>query len=141
MQIKPVILGTIAYTAVTFPLAVLWHVVLFKPTYVALGYFGGEPSFVLGFSAIFIQGAMLSAGFGFFNIGGRPLGRGLTYALVVGLFFWTSHVLAFAAKNALSATPLFFILETLYLCLQFGIFGALIGVIYDKQAPSAAVNT
>ena len=58
----------------------------------------------------------------------------------MGLFFWTSHVLAFAAKNALSATPLFFIVETLYLCLQFGIFGVLIGVIYGKQAPTPAVH-
>ena len=134
MQIKPIILGTLAYTAVTFPLAVVWHVVLFKPTYVALGYLGGEPSFLLGFLSIFIQGVLLSAGFAFIKLSGQPLVRGLKYALLVGLFFWTCHVLAFAAKNVLSNTPTFFMLETLYLCFQFGIFGALIGVIYRKQS-------
>ncbi len=42
MDWKKIALGTAAYTAVTFPLAVVWHVVLFKQKYLALqfGIFG-----------------------------------------------------------------------------------------------------
>ncbi len=38
MDWKRVALGTAAYTFVTFPLAVVWHVALFKPRYEAFGY-------------------------------------------------------------------------------------------------------
>ena len=33
MEKKPIFLGAVAYTLVTFPLAVVWHIVLFKPLY------------------------------------------------------------------------------------------------------------
>ena len=60
MDWKRVALGTAAYTAVTFPLAVVWHVALFEERYAAFGYFEGEPSFLLGLLTILIQGAILS---------------------------------------------------------------------------------
>ena len=60
MNYKSTLLGTLAYTLVTFPLAVVWHVVLFEEKYRAFGYFEGEPSFVLGLVTIIIQGGVLS---------------------------------------------------------------------------------
>ncbi len=42
MDWKRVALGTAAYAGVTFPLAVVWHVALFKDRYEAFGYFEGE---------------------------------------------------------------------------------------------------
>ncbi len=133
MAQKPIILGTISYTAVTFPLAVIWHIVFFKPLYESFDYFGGEPSFVLGFISIFVQGAILSIGYAFTNFSGTAIVRGLKYALLMGSFFWTSHVIAFAAKNPMSQSVLFFALETLYLSFQFGFYGLLIGKIYGGQ--------
>lgn len=41
MNYKSVALGTTAYTLVTFPLAVAWHVILFEEKYKAFGYFEG----------------------------------------------------------------------------------------------------
>ena len=132
MKTRPILLGGLAYLVVTFPLAVIWHVVLFESTYIELGYFTGEPSFLLGFLAILLQGLLLSAGFGWVRFEGTSTVRGLKFAPVTGLFFWTSHVLAYAAKNPLSAQPLFFLMETPYLGLQFGIYGLLIGRIYPE---------
>ena len=132
MNIKPIIIGAISYTVVTFPLAVLWHVVFFKPTYEQFGYFGGEPSFVLGFSSILVQGFVLSLGHGFAKLHGSPTIRGIKYALFMGIFFWTCHVLAFAAKNAESNTSLFYVFESVYLTLQFGIYGVIIGKVYAR---------
>ena len=132
MKAKSILLGGLAYLLVTFPLAVVWHIVLFEATYVELGYFTGEPSFLLGFLAILSQGLLLSAGFGLVRLEGSPTVRGLKFALLTGVFFWTSHVLAYAAKNPASAQPLFFLMETPYLGLQFGLYGLLIGRIYGK---------
>ena len=39
MNLNAILLGTLAYTAVTFPLAVVWHVVLFENLYRSFGYF------------------------------------------------------------------------------------------------------
>ena len=130
MDARRVALGAVAYTLVTFPIAVLWHVGLFENLYRSFGYFSGEPSFALGLSAIVVQGLILSGLYPLVQLSGRPIARGLKYSAIVGVFFWTSHVLALVAKQALNDAPLFIAMETGYLAIQFGVFGALIGLIY-----------
>ena len=132
MRTKQIILGTLAYTLVTFPLAVIWHVILFKDLYQSFSYIEGEPGFLTGFITILIQGAVLSFLYPFVSFSGRAIVRGPKYSLLIGLFFWTSHVLAFVAKQAISNSLLFVIMESFYLLLQFGIYGILIGPIYQK---------
>ncbi len=132
MNYKSVALGTMAYTLVTFPLAVVWHVILFEGKYKAFGYFEGEPSFALGLLTIVIQGLLLSFLFPFVKFTGSAIVKGLKFASVVGIFFWTSHVLAFVAKQALEDSLSFVLMETFYLVLQFGIYGILIGIIDSK---------
>lgn len=130
MDGKRIALGTAVYTAVTFPIAVFWHIELFKSLYQSFGYFSGEPSFVVGLLAILVQGAILSGLYPLVRLSGRPIARGLKYSAIVGGFFWTSHVLAFVAKQAINDAPLFIAMETGYLSLQFGVYGVLIGWIY-----------
>jgi len=130
MNTKRIALGTAAYTLVTFPIAVLWHVIIFNRQYLLFGYFEGEPSFVTGVLAIILQGAVLSGLYPLVRLGGQPIRRGLKYAAIVGAFFWTSHVLAFVAKQEVPNTLLFILMETAYLFIQFGVFGVLIGLIY-----------
>ncbi|MBL4863944.1 MAG: hypothetical protein JKY63_03485 [Rhodobiaceae bacterium] len=138
MNYRLVLLGTLAYALVTFPLAVVWHVVLFEQKYISFGYFEGEPNFVLGFLTILIQGLMLSILYPHVSFAGSGIARGIKYALFIGLFFWTSHVLAFIAKQIITDPLLFIAMESFYLLLQFSIFGALIGAIYKKQLDKAA---
>jgi len=130
MDYKKIALGTLAYTLVTFPLAVVWHVVLFEQQYLAFRYIEGEPSFATGFVTILLQGIILSALYPRVRISGSAVLRGLKYGLVLGAFFWTSHVLAFVAKQEMEGTNLFIAMESVYLMFQFGIYGALIGLIY-----------
>ncbi len=132
MKIISVTIGATAYLLVTFPLAIIWHVVLFKPLYDQLGYFGGEPKFALGFLAILIQGFILSYLYSFINMKGNPSSKGLKYAAIMGSFHWTVHVLAFAAKNAESNTAMFYIFESIYLSLQFGVYGLIIGNVFHR---------
>lgn len=118
---------------VTFPLAVVWHVVLFEEKYRVFGYFEGEPSFILGLATIIIQGCILSFLYPYVAFSGKGIARGLKYSLLVGLFFWSSHVLAFVAKQVVASSLSFVIMESFYLLLQFGIYGILIGIIFSKS--------
>ncbi|MEJ2680712.1 MAG: hypothetical protein P8144_04310, partial [Gammaproteobacteria bacterium] len=58
--------------------------------------------------------------------------RGLKYSLLIGVFFWSSHVLAFVAKQVIQNAVGFVAMESFYLVLQFGIYGVLIGNIYSR---------
>jgi len=138
VDIKRIALGAVAYTLVTFPLAILWHVVFFKDLYEAFGYFQGTPRFLLGFLTILIQGAILSGLYPLVALAGSAPRRGLKFAALVGSFFWTSHVLAFIAKQAVAQAPLFGAIETGYLVLQFGIFGLLISQVYKSRSAGEA---
>ena len=133
MNYKSALLGMIAYTAVTFPLAVVWHVVLFEEKYHDFGYFEGEPSFILGLVTIVIQGGILSFLYPLVAFTGNGITRGLKYSLLIGLFFWSSHVLAFVAKQVVASSLSFVIMESFYLLLQFGIYGILIGIIFNRS--------
>lgn len=137
MNHRTALFGTLAYALVTFPLAVIWHVVLFEEKYRAFGYFEGEPSFSLGFLTILIQGFMLSFMFPYFNVSGQSISKGVKYSLLAGVFFWSSHVLAFVAKQVVDSSLSFILMESFYLLIQFGVYGVLIGLIdsklYNKQ--------
>ena len=130
MNVGKLILGTAAYTICTFSLAVGWHVLLFRERYESFGYFEGEPDFLLGLLAIVLQGVLLSALFPMLRTEGTSFRRGLKFALLTGAFFWTSHVLAFVAKQTVPGVGTFIWMETAYLALQFGLFGLIIGVIH-----------
>jgi hypothetical protein len=130
METKKVALGTVAYTAGTFTLAVVWHILLFEDQYRRFGYIEGEPSFAIGFVTILVQGVLLSLLFPMFKIAGSGIIRGLKFVVLIGAFFWTSHVLAFIAKQTIQDAAMFVTMETVYLGLQFGLFGVLVGLIY-----------
>ena len=141
MNAKKLILGTAAYALCTFSLAVGWHVLLFQERYESFGYFEGEPDFLLGLLTIVLQGVLLSALFPMLKAEGNTLRRGMKFALITGAFFWTSHVLAFVAKQEVPGVAAFIGMETVYLLLQFGLFGLIIGIIHGggiRQAPSDA---
>ncbi len=133
MNYKSTIIGTLAYSLVTFPLAVVWHIVLFEATYRSFGYFEGEPGFLLGLATIVIQGFILSFLFPFVKFSGKAIHRGLKYSLLMGSFFWTSQVLAFVAKQVVDSSTLFILMESFYLFLQFGLYGLLIGIIHKNK--------
>ncbi|MYC26964.1 MAG: hypothetical protein F4X63_03070 [Nitrospira sp. SB0662_bin_26] len=133
LNAKKLILGTIAYTVCTFSLAVSWHVLLFKERYESFGYFEGEPDFLLGLLTIVLQGVLLSTLFPMLKSEGTTFRRGIKFAFITGAFFWTSHVLAFVAKQKVPEVSAFIGMETVYLLLQFGLFGLIIGVIHRGE--------
>ena len=95
-----ILYGTIAYIVVTFPLAVLWHMKIFRTKYMEWQYFGEDVKPILGLSSMVVQGVVLSYGYSVLNIDHSALLIGICYALIMGVFLWSVHVLATMGKNS-----------------------------------------
>ena len=133
LDFKKIMLGTLGYAAVTFPLAYVWHLVAFKTTYEKLGYISREePIIVFGFFAILLQGAILALIYPFLCRGMSLIKGAATMALLIGIYHWTMHVLAAAAKQKIEPLSLWFGVETAYLAIQFSLAGLLLAFIYRK---------
>lgn len=137
-ELSKIVLGTLGYLAITFPLAFVWHLVAFKSTYDKLGYITrDEPIVAFGFGAILLQGILLSVIYPRLCRGMSLVGGAFFFATVVGLYHWTIHVLADAAKHKLTSLPVWFGIETLYLAIQFVLAGFLLAAI---NRPSASTG-
>ena len=123
-------LGILAYLAPTFPIAYLWHLVLFAPAYEALGIYRPDPVIPFGFASMLIQGAIFSFAYPrlFPGRGAAVVGPGLAYGLALAVLSWSFTTLAVAAKNVMASVPLYVELETAFTLLQFAIVGPLIAL-------------
>lgn len=129
----PFLLAAGAYALVTFPLAYLWHLVVFADTYEQLGIFNREePIVILGFLVIVFQGLLLSLAYPLFYRGGAPAKEGLRFGLLAGSFLWSSQVVAAAAKHEVTSLGTWLGIETLYFAIQFALVGLAIGITYGK---------
>ncbi len=136
-QVHPskIVLGTIGYLVITFPLAYVWHLVLFEQTYMQLGYFSrDEPIIAFGFGAILLQGILLAFIYPYLCRGKSYVAGALTLALVMGSYHWTMHVLAAAAKHSIAPLTTWFALETTYLAIQFVLGGFLLALVYRRTS-------
>jgi hypothetical protein len=124
---------TMGYVAIVFPLALIWHLALFKQNYVAFGYFRGDPNLPIGLLTITIQGIALALIYPYFQSGLVGWAHAFQFAGLIGLFFWTSHVLALVAKQNVPNSGSFVFMETGYLMLQYGLFALWLGFLH--QAP------
>lgn len=129
-MLKQQILAAVAYPLIVFPLAIVWHLVLFKDRYVSFGYFQGEPNVAVGLASMVVQGAVLAFIYPMFRFGRDGFARAIKFAALLGLFFWTSHVLALVAKQNVPQAGTYILMETVYLCLQFGLFALALALIF-----------
>ena len=125
-----ILFGTLAYIVVTFPLAVLWHMKVFRKKYMDWQYFGDDVKPILGLASMVVQGIILSYGYSVLNLDHSSLFNGICYALVMGTFLWSVHVLATMGKSAKVRHVEFFAMETVYLAIQFIIYGIAISYIF-----------
>ncbi|MCA6119057.1 hypothetical protein J6524_29865 [Bradyrhizobium sp. WSM 1738] len=127
-------LGFAAYVLPTFPIAFIWHLVLFKQQYNALQIYRDEPVIAFGLGSMIIQGAIFSWLFPrvFVQGSGSFLKDGLLYGLGAGLLSWSFTTLAVAAKHVMVSVPDYVLLETAFTILQFAIVGPLIALAYRR---------
>jgi hypothetical protein len=125
-------LGVAAYLVPTFPVAYLWHLVVFAPAYDALGIYRPNPIIPLGLASMVIQGVIFSWAYPrLFPGRGSDLWRpGLAYGFALALLSWSFTTLAVSAKNVMSSIPTYIELETGFTLLQFAIVGPLIALAY-----------
>lgn len=123
-------LGVAAYLTPSFPIAFVWHLVLFKPNYHALRIYTENPIIPFGLASMVIQGIVFSWVFPrvFANHRGSVLKSGLLYGLGLGLLSWSFTTLAVAAKHPMSSISDYVVLETGFTVLQFLIVGPLIAL-------------
>ncbi|MEL6464804.1 MAG: hypothetical protein AAFQ58_07530 [Pseudomonadota bacterium] len=129
-MLRHVVLATVGYTLIVFPLAMIWHVGLFEEAYHAFGYFDGEPNIPLGLVTILSQGILLSIMYPMFAAHTPSFSQAARFCVLVGAFFWTSHVLALVAKQNVPDAMRFVVMESLYLGLQFGAFAIVLGFVF-----------
>jgi hypothetical protein len=123
-------LGVAAYLVPTFPIAFVWHLVLFEPRYQALHIYRADPIIPLGLASMIIQAAVFSWLFPRVFAGNRDsiLKDGLLYGLGVGLLSWSFTTLAVAAKHPMASISDYVFLETTFTILQFVVVGPLIAL-------------
>jgi hypothetical protein len=123
----------------TFIGGYVWHLLLFKQTYMELKIFSRieDPVIPLGFSAILIQGALLAYVYPLVSRRSQPVVDGLRFGLLVGMFLATSAVLAEAGKNYVTSLSTWLVLETSYYLVQFVLSGLVIGLMYGRQREAA----
>src|ERR1700687_4102779 len=131
-------LGVAAYLVPTFPIAYVWHLVLFAPAYDALGIYRPDPIIPFGFASMLIQALALSWAYPrlFPARGSAILKPGLAYGLALAILSWSFTTLAVAAKNIMTSVPSYVELETGFTLLQFLIVGPLIALAYRNSSAS-----
>lgn len=143
MRTKLLALSTIAYAITVFPITALWHVGLFNELYLELGYFNQEETVLAGVTGllnIFVQGFVLAILYSKTRFGGSRYVRGLKFSGLVFVFYFSVQVVNFVVRKEISDIPFFVLMEALYMSIQFGVYGALMGLLYREPGvePSAS---
>jgi hypothetical protein len=127
-------LGVAAYLVPSFPIAFVWHLVLFEQKYHALGIYRDDPIIPFGLASMIIQGVIFSWVYPRVFAGNRGsiLKDGLLYGLGAGLLSWSFATLAVAAKHPMTSISDYLVLETSFTILQFLIVGPLIALAWRK---------
>jgi hypothetical protein len=123
-------LGVAAYLLPTFPIAYVWHLVLFAPAYEHLGIYRPDPVIPFGLASMVIQGFVFSFAYPrlFPGRGSAVFRPGFAYGLALATLSWSFTTLAVAAKNIMASVPLYVELETGFTLLQFAVVGPLIAL-------------
>ncbi len=127
-------LGVAAYIIPTFPIAFVWHLVLFEQKYRALGIYRDDPIIPFGLGSMIVQAVIFSWIYPRLFRGDRGsfLSDGLLYGLGAGLLSWSFTTLAVAAKHPMASISDYLILETAFTVLQFLVVGPLIALAWRK---------
>ncbi len=130
---KKFILAAAVYSVITMALGMAWHFVFFKDLYERLGIYNREKVIIpLGFASMIIQGIVLAYFYPLFYRGGSPMGQGVKFGLITGVFLFSVTTLATAAKIQVSSMTTWLLIQTAFHGIQFLLAGAGIGLVYGR---------
>lgn len=131
-------LGILAYVVPTFALGFVWHLVLFRSSYEALGIYRKDVIIPFGLLSMLVQGTLFAWIYErtLARSGGGRMARGLAYAGLGFLLSWSFTTIAVAAKNVMTSVPDYLVIETAFTAVQW----ALVGPLTALALPGASRN-
>jgi hypothetical protein len=120
-------LGILAYIVPTFALGFVWHLVLFKDYYEALGIYRTNIIIPFGLLSMLIQAIIFASLFrkAIASMSGTPVSRGFAYGALGAMLSWSFTTLAVAAKNVMTSVPDYMLIETAYTLVQWAMVAPL----------------
>ena len=140
MKMKRILLSTIIYVFTIFPITALWHVGFFQELYLEFGYFNKEETLLAGITGlinIFVQGYILAILYSKTQFTGSHIMRGLKFSGIIFVFYFTLQVVNFVVRKEINDIPFFILMEIIYMLIQFGVYGVLVGILYGKTDSKA----
>jgi hypothetical protein len=130
--VSKILQGAGAYVVLTFALAFVWNMILFRDNYVSMGSQSvrGEPIMPLGLAAIVIAALVLAFLFSKFFAGSmRPA---VILALAVGAFSITYGAFVVPAKFAIEPIAMYVLLEATFGLLHYAAAGVALAFVFKK---------
>jgi len=128
--------SVLGYFVATMIPAVVWHLVLFKEKYHAMGAFTrDEPIMPMGMTAVILQGFIFAYFYPMYlKYKERPasIGSGIKYSLLMGINVWTVMVFATGAKIFIEPVLDFILLGTVFQIIQFVFVGVSLGYVHKR---------
>jgi len=133
---KKPILTVLAFMLVSFGVQGLSHFVINADHFATISFIRPDPVLPMGFAAMIIEALIFSFVMSRLWPDGATIQQGLVVSACFGLFLASYIVLAEPAKYAAPSIPAWMIVEGMASFVQFGVFGLLLGLIYQNKAAS-----
>jgi hypothetical protein len=129
----------LSYLVPTFILGFVWHLVLFKSNYEALGMYRSDVIIPLGLLSMAVQSAIFAWLYmrTFAQHHDRFWVQTLAYGLIGALLSWSFTTLAVAAKNVMVSVPDYLAIETAFTIVQWIMVAPLTALAFRRLAGNA----
>lgn len=131
-NMKKFVLAFFAYLVLVFIIATVWHLVLFKETYLNAN-LRAKPIFQLGILSMLVQATIVAYLYPRLAKEGSSAKEGLKFGLLLGVLLGSYGVLAEAGKYDVGPLSTFLLYEGAFFIIQYAIVGVVIGLIYGKR--------
>lgn len=133
-----VLIACFSYVILTFAIAMIWNMVLFRDTYVALAATSlrAEPIIPLGLLSVLTEAVAMSLLFHFYCRRSMSLKTAITFALLVGVFSMTYASFTVPAKFVIDPIWQYVSLELIFGLLHYSLVGIVFFFIFNNRDAS-----
>jgi len=117
---KSFAMAVLAYLLPSFPLAYVWHLILFKAKYDALQMYRPDVIIPFGLASMLIQAVLFGWVYkqAFAETGAPSVQKAMLYGAFGAALSWSFTTLAVAAKNVMVSVPDYLAIETGFTLVQ-----------------------